>query len=304
MATQVSTPIVPTGGPSSADNLRGIMLMGLGFFVFAGADAMAKVLTQSLHPLQIVWFRQSGLFAAVVIYVALKGMHVLRSHHPFLQIGRGITATGSAVGFITALAFVPLADATSVTFIAPFLVTVLGALILREPVGLRRWLAVATGFAGMLIVVRPGMGVFHPAIGLVIMAATFFAFRQILSRMLSGQESIMTTVAYTSITSFLLASVALPFVWKTPSTSQEWMLVLGLASTAALGEFLIIQALDIAHAVVVAPLQYSLILWSTGYGFVIFSQLPDSWTLVGCAIIVASGLYTLNRERIAAKRQA
>ena len=300
---QPTAPIyAPPEVPNAAQNMRGIVLMALAFFIFAAADTMAKLLTQSLHPFQIVWFRQSGLFAGVCLVVLMRGFHHLQSVRPGLQIARGLTATASATLFIIAITHVPLADAVAVSFIAPFLVTVLGALILKEAVGWRRWTAVAVGFCGMLLVIRPGLGVFHPAIFLVVLAATMFALRQILSRFLSGADSVLTTVAYTAGVSFGLASLTLPFVWVTPPTPQVWILAIGVAVLAAVGELLIILALSMAQAVVVAPLHYTLILWGTFYGYVVFAQLPDQWTLIGCAVIVASGLYTINRERQAARR--
>ncbi|EPX86762.1 DMT family transporter [Salipiger mucosus] len=283
--------------------MRGILFMALGFFAFGATDMLAKVLTSELHPFQIVWFRQLGLFVGVMLMLGFRGGHILRTPHPVLQIARGATAVASATCFILAVRYVPLADATAVSFIAPFAVTILGALVLREPVGIRRWLAVAAGFVGMLIVIRPGFGVFHPAIGFVVVAAFLFAIRQTLSRMVSGDDSIATTVSYTSLTSTLLISLPLPFVWITPDNATVVLLALAMGGCAALGESLIIRALDIAQAVVVAPIHYSLILWSTFYGWLIFSDIPDLWTGVGCVIIVASGLYTLNRERVAAKRQ-
>lgn len=192
----------------------------------------------------------------------------------------------------------PLADAVAVTFVAPFIVTLLGALILREPVGPRRWAAVAVGFVGMLIVIRPGMGVLHPAILFIFLAACSFSLRQILSRYLSGVDSILTTVVYTSVTSSLLLSLTLPFVWQTPDTLRLWVIIVGMAICAGLGEVLVIRALDIGQAVAVAPMQYTMILWGTFYGFVVFGDLPDGWTILGCTIIIASGLYTLHRERL------
>lgn len=305
MAFRSAAPIHSAPAPSRPpDNLRGILFMAAGFFAFGATDATAKLLTSDFHPFQIVWFRQLGLFVGVLAMLSIRGVHLLRTPHPVLQIARGATATASACLFIFALRFVPLADATAVTFIAPFIVTILGALLLREPVGIRRWLAVAAGFVGVLIVIRPGMGVFHPAIGFVLLAAVMFSTRQLLSRMVSGDDTVATTVAYTSITSTVLISLPLAFVWTTPQTAWLWLAALGMTFFAAIGEMLIIRALDVAQAVVVTPIHYSLIIWSTIYGFVIFGDLPDSWTFVGCAIIVASGLYTLNRERIAAKRRA
>ena len=285
------------------DNMKGIVLITLGFVCFGATDAMAKLLTTELPPLQVVWMRQLGLFAGVMLMVALRGLHVMRTRHPVIQISRGVLATCSAAFFILAVQHVPLADATAVTFIAPFIVTSIGGVFLKEPVGWRRWAAVAVGFLGMLIVIRPGMGVFHPAIFITIAAATAFAARQILSRMLSGDDTIPTTVAYTSITSTLLLTLPIPFVWEMPAQGWIWLVGAAMALCAATGEIFIIRALDVAQAVVVAPMQYSMILWSTLYGFLLFADLPDLWTLVGCAVIVASGLYTLNRERVVAKRE-
>lgn len=302
MPTPIVAPLRHAPTPSQADNLRGIVLMALGFFSFAACDVQAKYLTETLHPVQVVWLRQFGLFLGVVVLIVLRGPDMLRSRLPWLQVTRGLTAVFSAIFFIFSVSFVPLADAVAVTFIAPFVVTVLGAVFLREAVGIRRWIAVAVGFVGMLIVIRPGMGVLHPAIGLTVVAACLFALRQVLSRSLSGADPVITTVAYTSITSTAVATLALPFVWHTPDSVQIWLIILGLSVTAAAGEVLVIRALDIAQAVVLAPLHYSLIIWSTFYGYVVFSDLPDRWTLLGCAIIVASGLYTLNREARAARR--
>ncbi|MGR3822578.1 MAG: DMT family transporter [Salipiger marinus] len=292
----------PLSSSNTPDNPRGLLFMALGFFAFGITDLLAKLLSQELPAVQVVWLRQSGLFVGVMVLLALRGSHILRTPHPVLQMLRGAIALGSAFCFIMALRFVPLADATAVTFMAPFIVTVIGALVLKEPVGPRRWAAVAAGFMGMLVVIRPGMGVFHPAIGFAVLAALLFSSRQILSRMLSGHDSIATTVTYTSITSTLLCSVPLVFVWVTPASGTLVLLALAMAVCAALGEFLLIRGLDIGQATVLAPVQYSMIVWSTIYGFLVFADLPDLWTFIGCGIIIASGLYTLYRERVNQRR--
>lgn len=276
--------------------------MGLGMFFFSGGDAIAKLLTDSLHPIQIVWSRQLGLLSAVVVILVLRGRQVLVSRHMPLQITRGVLAVGSATLFIFAIAHVPLADAVAVSFVAPFLVTVMGALLLREVVGPRRWAAVCVGFVGMLIVIRPGLNVFHPAIFLVVIAATLFALRQILSRVVARGDRTVTTICYTAITSSLLLTLALPFVWETPDISLL-PLLLGVALFAAIGEVLVIKSLELAQAVVLAPVHYSLLIWGTLYGMVIFGQFPDLWTWLGAAIIMATGLYVLQRERAAAQRK-
>lgn len=277
--------------------MRGIGYMALGMFLFSAVDASAKFLTETLHPVQIVWVRQLGLLVGVFVLLAVRGLPVLHTGHRGMQMARGALAALSATCFIVGVKFVPLADAVAVAFVAPFLVTLMGALILREPVGLRRWIAVTIGFVGTLIVIRPGMGVIHPAVLLVLAAAFLFAVRQIISRMLAGADPVSTTVTYTALTGSVLLTIPLPFVWQWPATGLEWGVLALIAVLAGCAEFLVIKALEVAQAVVVAPLQYSLLIWGTGYGYLIFNDLPDIWTLVGASIIVATGLYTLNRER-------
>ncbi len=255
--------------------------MAMGMFLFSGVDTMGKFLTETVHPIQIVWFRQLGLFLGVLVLIGVQGRSVLSTANPKLQIGRGVLAACSATLFIFAVGYVPLADAVAITFVAPFMVTVMGALILREPVGFRRWSAVIVGFLGTLIVIRPGIGVIHPAALLLIVAATAFALRQVLSRILAGTDRTRTTVAYTAIVSWSLLTLPLPFVWETPSSVLVLGLLLAMAILAALAEILVIMALDAAQAVVVAPVQYSLLIWGTFYGFVVFGQFPDGWTWLG-----------------------
>ncbi len=275
--------------------------MAAGMFIFAAVDTQAKFLTDTLHPIQIVWSRQLGLLTMVLILLAWRGLSVLRTAHPGLQITRGALAAGSGACFIVALAFVPLADAVAVSFVAPFFVTVLGAMILREPVGIRRWSAVTIGFVGAMIVIRPGLGAIHPAVMLVVLAAFFFALRQIVSRALSGSDRTVTTVAYTALVGSLILTIPLPFVWRWPTSGLEITLLISFAVMAALGELMVIKALEVAQAVVVAPVHYTLLIWGVMYGYLVFAQLPDLWTWIGALIITATGIYTLHRERVVAR---
>lgn len=300
-------PSAPVSAPNSTrglKNLAGIGFMLAGYFFYSLADTTAKLLSETLHPMQIVWVRMLGLLTVMVVLLLWRGRGILRTKRPVLQLIRGLIAAGSATCFIFAVTYVPLADAVAVSFVAPFMVTALGALVLKEPVGIRRWTAISVGFMGTLIIIRPGMGVLHPAVFLVVAAASLFAFRQILSRMISGLDSTSTTIAYTAIVSVVALSFPLPFFWQTPETTREIYLLVAVAVLAAAGELMVIRALDIAMAVVLAPLQYSLIIWGTLWGFLVFSQLPDIWTVTGAAVIVASGFYTFHRERTSKRRAA
>lgn len=272
--------------------------MAAGIFLFAAVDAMAKFLTETLHPMQIVWLRQLGLMGGTVLLLGLYGTSIFATKHPFLQLARGVVAAGSAALFIIAISHVALADAIAVTFVAPLIVTILSAVLLAEKVGLHRWSAIIVGFAGTLIVIRPGFESFHPALLLVLIAASLFACRQIISRLLSGSDNAYTTVAYTGLASSVVLSVPAFFVWVTPQTSQQIILLVVMAVLAGLAEFMVIKALQIAHAGLVAPVQYTILIWGTFYGFILFSDIPDIFTFTGAAIIIASGLYTVHRERL------
>ncbi|MEC7761969.1 MAG: DMT family transporter [Pseudomonadota bacterium] len=290
------TDTIASRDDTAARNRRGLILMTGGFFAFSCADMLAKVLTADFHAFQITWVRLFGLMAVVLVMLALKGPGMLRTKAPGLQIFRGVIAIVSSLSFIIAIRYVPLAEGTAVSFVAPFMVTILGALLLKEPVGIRRWLAIAVGFVGVLIIIRPGAGLLHPAIAFVLLAAACFAGRQIVSRYLGSSESTMTTVAYTAITACVLLFIPMVLVWKTPVEPLHLALFALMATVAAAGEFLIIRALETANAVVLAPMHYSLIIFATIWGFLVFGTLPDLFTWVGAGIVVASGLYTIYRE--------
>ena len=289
-------PVVPT----RSDNLKGAFLMLAGMFVFSAVDAQAKYLTQTLPPMQIVWARQVGLFLGVLVLLSIKGTPVLKTNFLFWQIVRGICAALSAALFIIGVYFVPLADAVSVTFVAPLIVTMMGAFILGERVGIHRWTATIIGFLATLIVIRPGFASFHPGLLLPLTASCLFAARQVISRYIGTQDKTETTVTYTALTAFLLLSLALPFVWVPIETEMQIAILVLMSLMAALGELLVIKALEVGLAVVVSPLHYTIIIWASFYGYLLFGHLPDMWTLIGSSIIIASGLYVLHRERIRA----
>lgn len=296
IATSANPPETPSGVPTRrSESGKGVLLMLLGMFLFAAVDTGAKFLTAELHPIQITWTRQLGLLAGAFFLIAYHGRTILRTSHPKLQVLRGCVAVGSATLFIVGVSYVPLADAVAVTFVAPFIVTLLAAFILGEPVGIRRWIAVFLGFVGTLIVIRPGMSVIHPAAFLIVIAAAFFAVRQIISRALSDTDKTATTIVYTAIVGSALLTLPLPFVWITPD-SQQVMILVGIAALAGVAEVCVIKAFEVAMAVVIAPIHYSMMIWGTFYGFVVFGQLPDMWTVIGAAVIISTGLYTLRRE--------
>jgi S-adenosylmethionine uptake transporter len=291
------TPLSKIIEPTARENLIGVGLMLLSMFVFSAVDTIAKVLTTDFHPLQIVWTRQLGLVVGVFVMIAVRGVSLFQTNHRKLQLVRGLMAALSAALFVTAINFVPLADAIAVTFIAPFVVTMFSALLLKEKVGIHRWSAVIVGFLGTLIILRPGFDGFEPALLLAVLAAVLFAFRQIISRYLSGSDKTETTIAYTALVAVLVLFIPLPFIWQTPVSGLHIFLMAVMAILAGLGELLVIKALEVALAVVVSPVHYTILIWGSLYGYFVFGDFPDYWTWGGAVIIILSGLYTLYRER-------
>lgn len=294
----------PSDGGSilRTDNVRGFVLMALAFLSLSMCDTLAKLSTSELHPLQVAWTRQLALVAGVLIALPIRGGGLLRTNRPGLQVVRGVLALLSATCFISGVKYVPLVVAVAITFLAPFVVTAFSGLFLGEKVGPRRWTAVIIGFLAVMIILRPGLGAFHPAGFLIVGAATFFALRQLLSRKLASYDGTGTTIAYTALISSGALSVSLPFVWQTPHSATQIAGLAGMAILAATGETLLVTALKVGEAAVLAPVQYTLIIWSTLWGWLVFNELPDIWTGVGATIIILTGLYVFHRERTLAKR--
>ena len=279
------------------NNARGILLMLVAFFMFPFLDAQSKYLSQHLPVLQIAWARSFGLLVVVaVVFWPRHGRAVLRSSRPGLQLLRGLMVVLSTILFLTALRFVPLAEVVAMSFVAPLVVTALSGVLLKERAGARRWIAVFVGFAATMIIIRPGLGVMHPAAFLVLGATSLFALYQIMARFLSDTDDASTTLSYTAIAGAVILSLVVPFVWVWPASPLDAAMLAGLGLWAAAAEFAVIKAFEAAPGPVVAPFQYTSIVWATFYGFVLFADLPDAWTLVGAAVLIASGLYSFHRE--------
>ena len=285
--------------PARADRpFRGIALI-LASTVFLGAsDVTAKYLSATLPSIEIAWIRFL-VFALIMSPAMVPGspLYALRSQRPGLQAMRGVALLGSSLFFISGLRFLPIAEASATGFVAPLFVTALSIVFLGETVGVRRWLATAVGLIGVLIILRPGTGAFHPAAFFPIVSALAWACTLIMTRMMSGRDHAITTMTYSSIVGVCILSALVPFVWVAPSWHDILFgIFIGLASTA--GQWIVVLAFRYADASVLAPFSYTQLLWVSILGFVIFGEVPDIWTVIGAAFIVGSGLYTAHRERV------
>ncbi len=258
---------------------------------------MAKYLSLSLPSIEVAWIR--FLVFAIILLPAMltTAPNVFRSTRPSLQVWRGVALLSSSLFFITGLRFLPIAEASATTFVAPLFVTALSIVFLGENVGVRRWLATIVGLFGVMVIVRPGGNAFHPAAILPIVSAFGWACTLIMTRMISGKDRAITTMAYSSVVGFCILTALVPFFWVTPNWRDIFLGVgVGVASTT--GQWIVVLAFRYADASVLAPFSYSQLVWVTILGFLIFGEVPDLWTLVGAAIIIASGLYTAHRERL------
>ena len=285
--------------PARADRpFRGIALI-LASTVFLGAsDVTAKYLSTTLPSIEIAWIRFL-VFALIMSPAMVPGspLYALRSQRPGLQAMRGVALLGSSLFFISGLRFLPIAEASATGFVAPLFVTALSIVFLGETVGVRRWLATAVGLIGVLIILRPGTGAFHPAAFFPIVSALAWACTLIMTRMMSGRYHAITTMTYSSIVGVCILSALVPFVWVAPSWHDILFgIFIGLASTA--GQWIVVLAFRYADASVLAPFSYTQLLWVSILGFVIFGEMPDIWTVTGAVFIVGSGLYTAHRERV------
>ena len=278
------------------NNVKAILCMFLGMFFFSTADALSKFLTGSLPPMQIAWARWLVLFCCVIVFICFRGVKILETNHPFLQIFRGVTVALTVAFFTIGLSFVPLADAVAITFIAPIIVTILSAYLLGERVGKRRWIAVIIGFFGTIMITQPSIDNFNSGLLFPFLAAMFFAIRQIISRRVSHNDDVQTTVAYTALTSFVLLSMCLPFFWVEVPSELDAIMLLSLSAFSAIGEVFIIYALSIGLAVVVTPIHYTMIIWAVLYGYFFFGDIPNIFMIFGTIVVIFSGVYIAHRE--------
>ncbi len=239
------------------------------------------------------------VFASIMLPAMVPGspLYALQSERIGLQVMRGVVLLGSSLFFISGLRFLPIAEASATGFVSPIFVTALSIAFLGERVGIRRWLATAVGLVGVVIILRPGSGAFHPAAFFPLVSALSWACTLIMTRMMSGKEPAITIMTYSSITGVCIVTALVPFVWVTPSWHDILFgIFIGVASTA--GQWIVVLAFRYADASVLAPFSYTQLLWVSILGFIIFGEVPDRWTVVGSIFIVASGLYTAHRERI------
>jgi drug/metabolite transporter (DMT)-like permease len=259
-------------------------------------DAIIKEMSEAYGAMELVLFRSLfGLIPVVIIIMMTGRISMLATRRPGLQALRAILATVTTFLFFLSLQYLPLGEAVALVFAAPIFLTVLAGPVLGEKVGPRRWFAVAVGFVGVLTILRPGSDVFSPYALLPVSAALTFSFTMLLGRKLALTDNSTSIVFYTSVGGVLASAVLVPMDWITPTLDHfPWLLLIGILG--GVGQLLIVQAFRYAEASMLAPFEYTCIVWAILFGYLIWSELPDQWTVVGASIVIASGLYIAQRE--------
>ncbi len=259
-------------------------------------DALAKTLTASYSPLQILFMRNIiALPFAVLMAVKMGGLSALRSSKPVTHLMRAVLWIAATLLFFTSVKLLQLAEATALIFVAPLFITAISALFLREHVGWRRWMAVIVGFIGVVIVIRPGGSTFQPASLLPVATALLYAFLMISARWVDARESMWTLMLYLTGSSAFLSSFITPFFWDSIRLEDLWLFV-AIALFGTAGMTMMTQAFRLAPAVVIAPLDYTALIWATAIGWFIWGEIPDTVTYLGAVIIISSGVFIIVRE--------
>lgn len=288
----------------SSRPLLGIALKVTATFAFTLMAAIARHLGETIPVGQIVFFRSAFAFIPIAIFmlVAGYGLSSLATKRPLSHARRAFTGIFAMFTYFGALTYLPIADVTAISFASPLAVVALAALMLGERVHLYRWSAIAIGFVGVIIMISPhlgdgaGDGTSVIGIGLALTNAALVAFTMIFIRMMSGTESALAIAFYFQLTCSFASLLTLPFAWVTPDTEQFGLLVL-LGILGGIGQLFMTNSYRFAQASTLANFEYAAMIWAIFFGWLFFGELPAAAVYVGAAIVIASGLFIVWRER-------
>jgi drug/metabolite transporter (DMT)-like permease len=303
MNTETVTRAEQAAAKARRARLTGILLMCGAVACFACLDSIAKYLGRHMDVLEVVWARYTSAFLlALILSNPFTRPALMRTKRPVLQILRSSVLLGSTALNFIALKYLQLDQALAIVFSTPFMVAALAGPTLGEWVGPRRWAAIGVGFIGVLVVTRPGFGAIHPAALISLGSAACYALYAIATRLLSRTDSNETTLFYSNLVGAVAMLPVLPFVWTPPESALIVFLMVLIGALASVGHYLLIVAHRLAPASVLSPFMYTQLVWAISLGYLVFSDVPNAWTIAGTGVVVASGLYLLHRERVRGPR--
>jgi drug/metabolite transporter (DMT)-like permease len=287
---------------TKSNNALGALLTVLAMLCFASMDAMAKWLVADYPIAQMMWIRYGVFCVFAWLVVRRRGLlRAARTRRPWLQGTRALLAVVESAVFVLAFRYLPLADTHALAATSPLIVIALGALFLRERADATRWIAVGAGFVGMLLIVRPGFRSAEWTLLIPVLGALLWAVYQIMTRLSARNDSTDTTVVWSAFVAFAATTLVGPLEWHWPD-ALGWLLLITTGVLGALAHYGLICALDYAEAGAVQPYSYTLLVWVTVLGAIVFGDFPDGWTIAGAAVIVASSLYSWRREKLSAAK--
>ncbi|WCN15070.1 EamA family transporter [Marinomonas mediterranea] len=279
------------------DTNTAILMMCTGVACLSINDAFAKVLMEHYSAIQILFVRTVLAFPfALFLAFYTGGASALRSHKPAVHVVRSLLWIAATIMFFTSVKYLDLATATALIFVAPLFIAIISSVFLKEPVSRAKWLAILAGFVGMLIIVRPGLIAFNAVTALPIATAVVYALLMLGARQIDPRESVWTQVLYLTGISGILSGLLVPFVWTAIRVEDLWLFA-AITLFGITGMALMTQAFRLGSAVVIAPLDYTGLLWATLLGWLFWAEMPDTTTLVGAIVIVASGTYIIKHAK-------
>jgi drug/metabolite transporter (DMT)-like permease len=280
---------------SAEGNLKGMLIMLVAAVVLSVMQAIMRHITQQVHPLEAVFLRSVFALAFLSPWLLRVGIAEIRTTRPGLHLLRVVLNSLAQIVFFWGLALTPLAEVASLGFTAPLFVTVWAILFLGEVVGIRRWTALIVGFAGALVVFRPGFQEIHPGYLMILSSAALWSVVVIVLKVLTRTESTYTLTLYLTVSMAVITFVPALFVWQAP-TLEQLLWLAGIGALGTIGHLLIAQSLHHAEASAVMPIDFTKLVWASALGYLAFAEVPDAWTLVGGTTIFVSTTYITLRE--------
>jgi drug/metabolite transporter (DMT)-like permease len=276
--------------------VRAIVLLVSGVTLFGIMDGLGKLLGGDYSVTQVVWARYAFAVPIVFFVTGRTGWRDLFGKgSAWLQAGRALLPLLASATVILGLAFMPLADFTAIGFASPLLVVALSAPLLGERISVHTWAGVVCGFAGVLMIARPGAGTIAWAALFPLGTAFFFALYQVLTRLVSRADDPAVTLAWTVAVGLVLTTPLLPIGWRSV-TGPDWFLLILSGILFGVGQHLLIRAFSMAPAAMLTPFTFAQIVAAIAFGAVVFGDVPDLWTMVGTALIIGAGLYVLHNR--------
>ena len=285
-----------TSAQAHSSELRGIGLALLAMLIFGLMDAASKFLAARYPITQIVWLRfVFTIPLALLLLPPRTALARLRSARPWLQLVRSTVLVVEIALVVWCFGRMPLADVHSLLALTPLAVTALAGPCLGERVGPWRWAAVTVGFVGVLVILRPGLGVTQSAALVVLVCVLLYSVYQILTRIVGRVDSAETTLLWQLLVGAVLLGLVAPLVWRMPEP-RHWPLFILVAALGGVAHWAMIRALQLAPAATIQPFTYTLLIWAVVIGWLAFGDLPDLWTFIGAGAIVGAGIFTAWRE--------